>query len=370
MTTHHRRRARAVIGLCLAAATMPACSIGDGSAATTTSVPSSSVEEVPFPISRGAAAGDGDDLVVIESRGVGDGDDPLRAVLRRDDGTWVDLPDLPFSGFLQLATADGRAVVGGIACTDGSCEGGEVAFAMLDPHRQRWIRLDAPHDTLPVDETELTSSAGRGELAQFAVGATGYLVSSDGHVQRAPGYDADGRTRTGCTVDDTEVTVDHSLVPPPEGVAALPALVLGQDVRLRPIDRKPPGTRVDPPPEGVGPAWQVLCVAGRFTILDDATEAVLDVDARTWTLGPSNLAAAGGSGCCLLYAGRVASAPDGETAFVLTSQGLLSRVGDGDWGPVDTGGRRVDQVFSTGSAVLAVENDGMERSFVTEIWRR
>jgi len=362
-----RWRGSTLAATCAVIAVVSACgSAFSGHSGPSTSVPSGVVESLPFTVARGTLTADGDDLVAIEGR-LSAGP-PLRAAIRRDGGTWTDLPDLPFAGFLQLATADGRAVAGGIACTDRRCRGGELAFAMLDAQRERWIRLDAPKVALPVSETELTSAPGPAEFASFAVGGSQYLVSSEGRVQLAPGQRADGRTRTGCTVGGTEVSIDYDVVPPPDGVAALPSLVLGSDVRLRSIELVRPGELVSPPPAGVGPHWRILCAAGRFTIYDDSAEAVLDLATRTWSISPSNFIAAGGDAWPgTSIAGSGASARDGDTAFVMATGRVLSRVGDGDWSLIETNEIEVDQVFATDVAAFAVGADGRT---VQEIWHR
>ena len=129
-----------------------------------------------------------------------------------------------------------------------------------------------------------------------------------------------------------------------------------------------PGELVSPPPAGVGPHWRFLCAAGRFTIYDDSAEAVLDLATRTWSISPSNFIAAGGDAWPgTSIAGSGASARDGDTAFVMATGRVLSRVGDGDWSLIETNEIEVDQVFATDVAAFAVGADGRT---VQEIWHR
>lgn len=311
------------------------------------------LDEAPFAPSYGSAAGDGDDLIVLSTLS-----GPARnaTALRRSDGTWWRLPSLPFGGYVQLAPAGDRAVAGGIACVDDDCDAGELAFAILAEDRSEWIRLDAPEVELSVQETELTTSPGPGPFAEFQVGAEQYSVDDRGElVDWLPEPVPDRRDgfEVGCNVGDSYV----STVSVRGQLDADPGPAFPGDVYVQTVggDAEPESLGAVPVP--TDPLY--VCAAGRVSFGGAGTQAVLDVDAGTWTTGPTNLVEM--RAFMSPISGRLASSPDGSTAFMQsTVHGIIRRVGDGLWEPTGVDGH----VFSTGDQVLVIGDDQQ----VSEVW--
>lgn len=62
------------------------------------------VDRSPFEATYGSATAAGSDLVVIDA---GSGAESRhRSALRREDGTWWTLPDLPFRGYIQVGLSE------------------------------------------------------------------------------------------------------------------------------------------------------------------------------------------------------------------------------------------------------------------------
>jgi hypothetical protein len=282
--------------------------------------------------------------------------------LRRDDGTWWKLPPVPFEGYAQLATAGDRAVVGGIACTDSGCSEGELAFAMLAEDRSGWVRLDAPDVELSPSETEMTSSPGPSPFAEFAIGAEHYSIDERGEVDawsRVPTEGPPGSAEYGCFVGDTYLSVHLNLgVPSETGEPTWPRIV--GDVYVQQVGDSTAPLSVGPVPPG--PATPTyFCAAGALIIDDGVARASFDVASGSWESGPSNLAQVGGFVSISPITGRLATSPDGSTAFTESANGVLRQTTPGVWEPTGTFGR----VFATGSSVLVIADDDQT---VTQVW--
>lgn len=316
--------------------------------------------ESPFPVDYGTGTGDGDDLIVI-SPNYGPG--PYEAALRRNDGTWWRLPSVPFEGHAQLATAGDRAVVGGIACTDSGCNDGELTFAMLADDRSSWIRLDAPEVELSPSETEMTTSPGPSPFAEFSIGSDTYWIDERGEVGAWSPVLTEGppgSVEHGCFVGDTYLSVHLELgVPNETGEPTWPRIV--GDVHVQPVD-------VSTAPVSVGPVPPVpatatyFCAGGGLIVDDGVAQASFDVASGRWESGPSNLAEVGGFVSISPITGRLATSPDGSTAFLVSSNaGVLRRTAPGVWEPTGTFGH----VFATGASVIVIAGDDRN---VTEVW--
>ena len=318
------------------------------------------VDRAPFPIDRGVATAAGDDLVVIS--GEWPPTERIDAALRRADATWWELPSLPFRGFIHLATAGDRAIAGGVACTDGGCDNGELAFAMLDEDHGGWTRLDAPPVDLRVTETELTSSFAPSDTAEFFVGSNLYSINEHGEL-------ADWRPRPipgvggssydfGCRVDDSYFSMITHSVDLNDAANRGYVQEMTGDVHVQPIGGSDPPVPVAPVLPGTVSAYHYLC-AGNLMIIDhDGTESVFHTDTRMWERSPSNFHTLGLTMSPI--SGRVAVSPDRSTLFLANSGPVVRRVGPGTW--EDTG--TVGSVFATDAQVLALDHEGT----VTVLW--
>lgn len=314
----------------------------------------------PFPVEHGTGTGDGDDLVVI-SPNYGPG--PYEAALRRADGTWWELPPVPFDGHVQLATAGDRAVAGGVACAGWRCSDGELAFAILAEDRSGWVRLDAPDVALSPTNTEITTSPDLGPFARFSIGTETYSVDERGDVDAWSPMSTvgpPGSVEHGCYVEDTYVSVHLNLgVPSESGEPTWPRIV--GDVHVQQVSDSTPPTSVGPVPPG--PATPTYFCAGGDLIIDDGVaQGSFDVASGSWESGPSNLADVGGFVSISPITGRLATSPDGSTAFLVsTNAGVLRRTTPGAWNPTGAFGH----VFTTGVSVLVIAHDDQT---VTEVW--
>lgn len=329
-----------------------------------TPIGSPGVDRSPYPANYGSATGDGDSLVVLDQADPGCAA-PMEtpAALRRPDGSWWQLPPVPLRGYLQLATADGHAVAGGIACTERSGAGepaaGELAFAVLRADHTGWDRVDAPDVALPVLDTELTTSPGPAPFAAFAVGSEQYRVGADGSVDvdaSHPSGGPPGSTDVSCVVGDRLVTA-FSLPGRWSDDQPLPPTFVGE---VRVADTGGSGSIEvgSVPPEGA--AGPMLCAGGRVSFGQAGTQAVLDVAAGSWSTGPTNLGELSG-GFVSPITGRLATAPDQTTAFLQSSgQEIIRRVGDGLWERTGRSGH----VYGTGAEVLVIDADGA----VARVW--
>jgi hypothetical protein len=288
------------------------CGTDDAEDAPTTAVPDEltaigepGVDRSPFEVSYGTATGDGDDLVVISPDG--------NAALRRDDGTWWELPPVPFQGYIQLATAGRRAVAGGIAAQGPLSDNGEVAFAILSEDRTEWTRLDPPDVAMSVSETEMTTSPGPSALAQFSIGSDTYFVDDRVRVNQWEPIPTEGpanSTERGCLVGDTYVSVH--LEQPELGTDPAGVYGLVGDVYLQPVDGSEEPTSVGPVPDGLGSAGY-LCAGGSVSFGVGAQQAVLDVSDGTWSVMASNLVEL--SGGFSPISGRLASSRTDRRRF-------------------------------------------------------
>ena len=326
------------------------CGTDDAGAPSTTAAPEEltaigepGVDRSPFEVSYGTATGDSDDLVVISPDG--------KAALRRDDGTWWELPPVPFRGYIQLATAGRRAVAGGIAAQGPLSDNGEIAFAMLSEDRKEWTRLDAPDVPASVSETEMTTSPGPSPLAQFSIGSDTYFVDDSGRVNQWEPIPTDGPANSaeyGCFVGDTYVSVH--LEQPELGTDPTGVYGLVGDVYLQPVDGSEEPTSVGPVPDGLGSAGY-LCAGGSVSFGLGAQQAVLSDG--TWSVVATNLGELSGGGFSPI-SGRLASSPDSSTAFLLAAnRQIIRRLSDNMWEPSGAAGH----VFSTGSQVIVIDGD-------------
>lgn len=315
----------------------------------------------PFPIDRGTATAAGTDLVVISP---GRPSAAIDAALRREDGSWWELPSLPFTGFIHLATAGDRAVAGGVACGDGGCQDGELAFAMLSEDHSEWVRLDAPDIALSVTETELTTSPGPAPFAEFAIGSSAYSVDPQGEFdgwrpRPIPGL-AGGSSEFGCAAGDTYASMPLQILDPNQGARLGHAQEMTGDVHVQPVGGAEEPVAVGPIPPGTVSTYDFLCAGDDMVINHDGTETTFHIDTRTWESLPSNYDTLGSIWASPI-SGRLAIAPDGSTAFLTGGGGpVYRRNSPGQWD--DTGA--VGFVFATDSQVLVI---GEDRT-VTTVW--
>ena len=327
-----------------------------------TRVGETGLDRTPFPIEPGDANAAGDDLVVIS--GAWPPGNRIDAALRRADGSWWELPPLPFKGFIQLATAGDRVVAGGVACADGGCDDGELAFAMLDEDLSGWSRLDAPQLDLPVTETELTTSPGPTDFAEFSIGSNTYTVDEHGQLvdwtpAPIPGVGGDA-FEFACRVGDEYVSM--LMVSGDLNEAARRGYVQEAtgEVYVQPIGGSEAPTPVASVPPGTVTMYGYLCAGNQMVIDHDGTEAVFHTDNRTWERVPSNYGAVVGHGVGMSpISGRLAVGPDG-TAYSAESGGVVRRVGPGAWEHTGSSG----SVFATDAQVLAFDQKGT----VTVLW--
>lgn len=316
------------------------------------------VDRSPYPATYGSATGAGADLVVIEN---GPGVQERRATaLRRPDGSWWRLPDLPFGGYVQLASAGDRAIAGGIACTDSGCTKGELAFAMLSDDRTEWTRLDAPGVELSPTETELTTGPGLSEFADFAVGS-GYRVDAEGEVsdrigepRRLPGatmFSDTGPREAGCAVGDTYISM-LAAFPDPDNVVFTSQRVLIGDVYSQPLDGSARPTSLGPVPADTVLSFGVVCAGGVVSVQGPGTAAHFDIATRSWRTTPSNLPEL--TSWVSPISGRLATAADGSVAIRADPSGsVVRRRADYIWD--DTGIR--GHVFATSDTILVIGDD-------------
>jgi hypothetical protein len=315
------------------------------------------VDRSPFDATYGSGTSAGSALVVIEDR-------PYSArrstALRRADGSWWELPDLPFEGYIQLASANGRAVAGGIGCTNDACTEGRLVFAMLSDDHTEWIRLDAPEVELSPTETELTTTPGLGEFADFAVGdgyrvdERGKVIEHSGNPQYLPGTElgTDGKfNELGCSTGDRYFSI-QTAYPNPEQIlfGALQGLV--GDIYVQRLGDPAEPESLDPVPPGVLVAGPTICTPDSVTVHGPDTAATFDVASRTWSIGPSNLLeqTLGISP----ISGRYVTAAD-STVFGQSMPGdrIVRHVSGGEW--EDTGA--TGHVFATDAAVVVIGDD-------------
>lgn len=315
------------------------------------------VDRSPFDATYGSATSAGSDLVVIETASVSG---RRATALRRADGTWWRLPDLPFEGYIQLASANDRAVAGGIGCANAQCTQGALVFAMLSEDHTEWVRLDAPDVELSPTETEMTTRPGLGEFADFWVG-DGYRVDDRGEVTERAGnprvlsgttLGSNGKlNEVGCAMGDRYFSM-QTAYPNPDRVVLGDRLGLVGNIYVQPLDGSADPESLGPVPAGALVAGSVLCAPGKVTVHGPGTAATFDVDSRTWTTGPSNLTALTlGTGP---ISGRYVTAADG-TVFEQSSNGgrIIRHLGGGMW--EETGAQ--GHVFATDAAVLVIGDD-------------
>ena len=322
------------------------------------------VDRSPFEATYGAATAAGSDLVVIDA---GSGATSRhRSALRREDGTWWTLPDLPFRGYIQLASANDRAVAGGVACTDSGCSQGELAFAMLSDDYTEWVRLDAPPVEFLPSETELTTGPGLGEFAEFVIG-TGYKVNERGDVsdrvwnpKRLPGTvtGEDGVVNeVGCSVNETYYSVQIAF-PDPANVGFGTVGELTGDIYAQPLDGSGEPESLGPVPHGAAGSFETLCAGGAVTVYGPGSAASFDIASSTWTIGPSNLQEL--TFWVSPISGRFASGSDG-TVYVRADPGgeVIRQVEGAMWESTGAKGH----VFPTTEAIVIIGDDRSVTAF-------
>ena len=320
------------------------------------------VDASPFPTGRGTATAAGTDLVVISS--TWPPAPVIDAALRSEDGSWWELPSLPFTGFIHLATAGDRAVAGGVACTDSRCEEGELAFAMLSEDHTEWIRLKAPDIPMSVTETELTTSPGPTAFAEFAVGASTYSVSPKGEfvgwtAQPIPGSGGSSY-EFGCSSGDTYASMNIQNIDVNDYVKLGYAQEMTGDVYVQPVGGSEQPVSVARVPPGTVSTFGYLCSGNDMLIEHNSTESVFHIDTRTWEITPSNFDSLPSIGVSPI-SGRLAISADGSTAFLTVCSGpVYRRSSPGQW--EDTGA--IGCVFATDSQVLVIGEDRI----VTAVW--
>ena len=320
------------------------------------------VDASPFPTGRGTATAAGTDLVVISS--TWPPAPVIDAALRSEDGSWWELPSLPFTGFIHLATAGDRAVAGGVACTDSRCEEGELAFAMLSEDHTEWIRLKAPDIPMSVTETELTTSPGPTAFAEFAVGASTYSVSQKGEfvgwtAQPIPGSGGSSY-EFGCVSGDTYASMNIQNIDVNDYVKLGYAQEMTGDVYVQPVGGSEQPVSVARVPPGTVSTFGYLCSGNDMLIEHNSTESVFHIDTRTWEITPSNFDSLPSIGVSPI-SGRLAISADGSTAFLTVCSGpVYRRSSPGQW--EDTGA--IGCVFATDSQVLVIGEDRI----VTAVW--
>ena len=313
------------------------------------------VDASPFPTGRGTATAAGTDLVVISS--TWPPAPVIDAALRSEDGSWWELPSLPFTGFIHLATAGDRAVAGGVACTDSRCEEGELAFAMLSEDHTEWIRLKSPEIPMSVTETELTTSPGPTALAEFAVGASTYSVSQKGELvdwtpQPIPGSGGSSY-EFGCSSGDTYASMNIQNIDVNDYVKLGYAQEMTGDVYVQPVGGSEQPVSVARVPPGTVSSFGYLCSGNDMLIEHNSTESVFHIDTRTWEITPSNFDSLPSIGVSPI-SGRLAISADGSTAFLTVCSGpVYRRSSPGQW--EDTGA--IGCVFATDSQVLVIGED-------------
>lgn len=318
------------------------------------------IDQAPFPVGRGAATPAGDDLVLISSIY-----DPnqIDAALRRKDGTWWQLPPVPLVGAIQLATAGDRAVAGGIACSDDQCTAGELAFAMLSDDHTKWTRLDVTEVPLSPSETELTTSPGPAELAQFQVGSETYSIDDSGDlVEWTPQPVTSSEPESlqyelGCAAGEDYFSMAMALVDPTGSGAATQQQVTG-DVYVQPVGGSEEPVSVGQVPPEVATSSGNICAGGLMTLETGDTQWSFDMAARSWSSAPSNLSEIGAF--ISPIGGRLATAPDASTVFLQGPNSVIRRTGTGLWEDTGVAGH----VFATDSAVLVIDQD----QDVTQVW--
>jgi hypothetical protein len=315
------------------------------------------VDRSPFDATYGSATSAGSDLVVIETESA---TGRRATALRREDGTWWKLPDLPFEGYIQLASANDRAVAGGIGCANADCSEGELVFAMLSDDHTEWVQLEAPDVELSPTETEMTTTPGLGEFADFGVGdgyrvdERGEVTAPTGNLQYLPGTEvgSNGKfTETGCFFGDRYFSMQTAYPNPDRIVLGDHPAAVG-DIYVQQLGDSAKPESLGPVPPGALVAGPTLCTPDSVTVHGPDTAATFDVESRTWTTGPSNRAdlILGSSP----ISGRYVTAADG-TVFEQAGSGghIIRHVGAGMW--EDTGAQ--GHVFATDDTVLVIGDD-------------
>jgi hypothetical protein len=288
----------------------------------------------------------GDDLVFAGNPC--EGDDP---VLRRADGTWVQLPSPPDPINVPVPVGDTVMLWGSDGC------GGDAWFddtprlrmAMLSDDRTEWRRLDAPEIRID-SETEAVTTGWSGQAAVvFAAGAN-LLVDRAGVVTELPPGLAGSRVE--CVTDDDMVAVQQLYdTTSPVG----PAVVATGEVTVLDLDAPEQGWQPrGPVPAGTtsGPAGD-LCGPDGLSLIDRTTVSDYSLTGDAWASSPSNFVElAGTTEVPSAWDRRAVWSPDGSTAFVtLADRRVLARQDRGPW--VDTGSTATVLV-ATSSEVLGL----------------
>jgi hypothetical protein len=293
-----------------------------------------------------AVAAAGDDLV-FAGNPCG-GDDP---VLRRADGTWVQLPTPPDPINVPVPVGDTVVLWGSDGC------GGDAWFddtprlrmAMLSDDRTEWRRLDVPEIRID-SETEAVTSGWSADAAVVLADRANLLVDRAGVVTELPPGPAGDRVECVTATDMVAVPQLYDTTSPvgPEVAATGEVQVLdlgAPDRGWRTRGPAPAGTT-----SGLGGD---LCGPDGLSLIGPTSAADYSLTEDAWTTSPSNFVElAGTTEVPSTWDRRAVWSPDGSAAFVaLADRRVLVREGQGLW--VDTG-RTATVLVATTSEVLGL----------------
>jgi hypothetical protein len=281
---------------------------------------------------------------------------------------WEELPPLQIDGLLDLANAGDQVIAGGTERIDGS-DRLRIAFAMLEPDRSGWRRLDAPNVEVEASNDEgyeTWANKTRAPVALFEVGPAMYAVDPEGAVRPIVlGETPVGVSGTfGCFTGDWYIGigyVDGPLGRP--GDSFPPYRTMTGDVIVQRLDDPTsPAVSGGPAPEDFRTLGATFCAAGKVHIMSETEQAVYDIATGEWTRSPSNYVSAGGSVADIPQNGLVAASPDGSALFLVTHGTVLRSVDGEIWDQTGISAESVlstdDGVFGiTGRAITAVPED-------------
>jgi hypothetical protein len=293
-----------------------------------------------------AVAAAGEDLVFAGNPC--DGHDP---VLRRADGTWVQLPSPPDPINVPVPVGDTVVLWGSDGC------GGDAWFddtprlrmAMLSDDRTEWRRLDAPEIEIG-SETEAVTTGWSTDAAVVFADRANYLVDRAGIVTELP---------SGLTGSRAEcVTAGHMVAVPQlfdTTAPVSPEVGTTGSVSVLDLDTPDQGwqSRASVPTGTASGLGGDLCGPDGLSLIGPTSAADYSLAEDAWTTSPSNFVElAGTSEVPSVWDGRAVWSPDGSTAFVaLADRRVLAREDQGLW--VDTG-QTATVLVATTSEVLGL----------------